>query len=395
MNTVPRLVRYHIPEQAEWLAADGTVQQGTLADLAGQHDARRLLLIAPGEAVVLSAVTLPFRQRAKRLQAIPYALEDQLADTVEDLHFALGDSQGLTTVVAAVRRNVLDGWLAACSEAGLNVAAVLPEPLLLPYSDDAWSLLLDGERAVVRTGPWQGFAGDHNTLALHLQLALAEAGESPPTRLRLWGEAPPALAELGLELHQEATQPQPLAVFAAGYQPTTLNLLQGSYSRQANLSRWLRPWRFAAALAGLWVGLQLVAQVGEYWQLHREQTQLRLAMEQVYKDAVPDARKLVNPRAQLETRLRELRQGTDSPAAAFLDLLYRGSQPLPGMAGITLRGLRYKENELDLDLESSNLELLDQLKQRLGEQPQVQIEMRTTKRDDKVESQLTLRRAPS
>lgn len=395
MNTVPRLVRYHTPEQAEWLVADGTVQQGTLTDLAGQHDTRRPLLIAPGEAIGLTSVTLPFRQRTKRLQAIPYALEDQLADAVEDLHFALGDSQGLTTAVAAVRKTVLDGWLAACSEAGLNVAAVLPEPLLLPYSDDAWSLLLDGERAVVRTGPWQGFVSDSDTLALHLQLALAEAGESVPVRLRLWGEVPLALAELGLELQPEPTPPHPLVVFAAGYQPTALNLLQGSYSRQANLGRWLRPWRFAAALAGLWVGLQLVAEVGEYWQLRREQTQLWAVMEQVYKDAVPDARKVVNPRAQLEARLRELRQGADNPAAAFLDLLYRASQPLPSMNGITLRGLRYKENELDLDLESSNLELLDQLKQRLGEQPQVQIEMRTTKRDDKVESQLTLRRAPS
>ena len=99
-------------------------------------------------------------------------------------------------------------------------------------------------------------------------------------------------------------------MFAAGYNPsTTINLLQGQYSHQTQLGKWLRPWRAAALLAGVWLLTQLVLQISEYRQLKQEQASLVMAMEQVYKEAVPDARKIVNPRVQLESRLRELRSG--------------------------------------------------------------------------------------
>jgi general secretion pathway protein L len=114
-------------------------------------------------------------------------------------------------------------------------------------------------------------------------------------------------------------------------------------------------------------------------------------MEQVFKAAVPDVRKVVNPRAQLENRLRELRQGNLSSESAFLELLLRGGQPLVTAQGVTLRSLRYKDDQIDLDLEGSSLESLDQLKQRFSEQPELSSEMRTTKQEGKVQSQVTLK----
>ena len=206
----------------------------------------------------------------------------------------------------------------------------------------------------------------------------------------------PELTELGIEIRHADGPSEPLVVFTAGYKPATaINLLQGPYSRRAQLGKWLRPWRAAAALAGLWLILQLALQLSEYWQLRQEQVQLLAAMEKVYKEAVPDAHKIINPRVQLENRLRELRDGGTGEGTAFLELLYRGGQPLPTLQGVTLRGLRYKENQLDFDLEGSSLEVFDQLKQRLAEQAGLDVQIRTTKREGKVESQVTLKRASS
>jgi hypothetical protein len=57
--------------------------------------------------------------------------------------------------------------------------------------------------------------------------------------------------------------------------------------------------------------------------------------------------------------------------------------------------LRYKPNQLDLDLEGSSLETFDILEQRFDEQPQLNAQMRTTKQEDKAESRVTLRKTPS
>lgn len=117
-------------------------------------------------------------------------------------------------------------------------------------------------------------------------------------------------------------------------------------------------------------------------------------MEQVYREVVPGATNIPNPRFQLETRLRELRPAGVGDSA-FLELLYQGGQPLAGFPGVTLRGLGYRDGQLDLDLESGNSAVLDQLRRKLDQQPGLRIEMRATQREGRVEGKVTLKRVPS
>lgn len=389
--------RFITTGQAEWLTEDGQQTQGTLEELAGQLSGRKLLLAAAGERITLTRATVPGRHRSTWLRAIPYALEDSLADDVETLHFATGDMQPDGSIpVAVIQHGTIKIWLEACAEAGITPAAVVADLLLLPYEAGSWSLLMEDERALVRTGPWSGFVTEQEQLVLLLNLALAQAGEQLPQRLRVWGEVAAELVDLNIEIQCEDAHPEPLRVFAEGYDSkTALNLLQGPYSRRAHLGRWLRPWRAAAVLAGVWLGFQIVFQATEYWQLQREQSALQAEMERIFKEAVPQARRIVNPRVQLENRLRELRQGEDTTEGVFLDLLYRGGQSLIPLKDITLQGLRYRNRQLDLDLEGKSLEILDQLRQRYGEQPDLKAQMRTTKQEDKVRSQVTLTKAAS
>jgi general secretion pathway protein L len=129
------------------------------------------------------------------------------------------------------RSRTLARWMETCAQCGLTPAVVVPEPLLLPWQDGDWSVLLENRRAVARLGRWDGFATERDTLGLLLSQALAEAGDAKPRRLRIWGVATaeffePALAEL--ERNIETGPLEPLQLYAATYQPgTTLNLLQG------------------------------------------------------------------------------------------------------------------------------------------------------------------------
>ncbi len=159
---------------------------------------------------------------------MPYALEDQLIDDIEALHFALGQApDGDRLPVATVDHAVLRGWLETCAQAGLTPVAVIPDPLLLPWQEGDWSVLLDGQRIVVRTGRWEGFVTEPETLDLFLNQALVEAGNAKPQRLRIWGSPPPVTMEVAWQVENEPALP--LQLFAAGYRPdAVLNLLQGS-----------------------------------------------------------------------------------------------------------------------------------------------------------------------
>ena len=386
--------RFVSAEEAEWLRPDGEVQRGPLADLSSQSDGARQILVAPGEAVTLHRLALPSRKRSTWARAVPFALEDYLVEDIETLHFALGGAvDGGYLPVAVVDRILLSAWLETCDQAGLTPAAVVPDSLLLPWQNDEWSVLLEARRALVRTGRWEGFATERDNLALLLAQALAEAGETKPRCLRVWGAPATELAETEVELSPEDTPIEPLALFSSSYQPATvLNLLQGGYSRQAHWGRWLRPWRAAAALAGMTLLVQIAGQVYDYWRLQREVTALRTEIERTFKDALPEATRIVNPKVQMETRLREL---APSGGSGFLELLYQGAQPLAHFPNVTLRGLGYRDGQLDLALEGGDPAVLDRLRQQFERQPGLRMDMRTTQREGQMESKITVKRASS
>jgi len=382
-------------DQAEWLHPNSEVQRGPLPELATQVSNVRLILIAPGEAITLHQIPLPGRKRALWARAVPYALEDQLIDDIETLHFALSQTlDGDRLPVATVDHAVLRGWLETCAQAGLTPVAVIPDFLLLPWQEGDWSILPDGQRIVVRTGRWTGLVTEPETLGWFLNQALVEAGDAKPQRLRSWGSPPQVTLDMAWQIENDSSEP--LLQFAAGYRPeTVLNLLQGPYGRQAPWKRGLRPWRTAAILAGVWLIVQGGGQIYEHGRLQREQIALNAAMEQIYKDTVPGATRIVNPKVQMESRLRELAPAGAGGGGVFLELLYQGGQPLVNFPDITLRGVSYREGQLDLVLEGGNPAVLDQFRQQLEQRPGIQAEMRTTQREGRMESKVTLKKMPS
>ncbi|MBL8259276.1 MAG: type II secretion system protein GspL [Candidatus Competibacteraceae bacterium] len=389
--------RFLSQDRIEWRYADGRIRRGAPSEWAAETVGARQILVAPGEALMLNSVAVPSRNRATWGRAVPYALEDQLIEDIESLHFALGSAvDGERLPVAVIGHAALRAWLDVCAQHGLTPVAAIPEPLLIPWREGEWSLLLENRRAVVRMGLWAGFSTERDMLGLLLDRVLSEGGNAKPTGLRIWGWdaasfSEPALS--GCERQIETEPGEPLALFASGYQPgATLNLLQGPYGRQTPWGRWLKPWRAAAALAAACLLVQGFTSIYQHWRLQQETLALGAEMERVYKDALPDATRIVNPKAQLEAHLKELRP-SGGGEGVFLDLLNRGAQPLIAASEVVLRGFNYRDGQLDLSLQGGNPAALDQLRQQLNQQPGLQAEMRTSQREGQIESKVTLKKA--
>jgi general secretion pathway protein L len=370
-------------QAVRWLVVDAAgaspdgVRSGTLQDAAAAAAGRRVYLLVPATDCLLTRARVPSRNRQRVLKAVPYALEEQLAGTIDELHFALGTPRDEEYPVAVVAQARMDAWLAACAAAGLQPEAVLPEQLALPGGAGSWALRAYDDRVAVRTGPLEGFGCERANLALLLGLwsEAVPPGESaaapeacavtPP--LQVLGEALPELDGQGFErLPPDPRDPlQVMAGTLAGGPP--LNLLQGRYSRSEQLSRLWQPWRATAALllAGLALGSVYLAL--DYYRLGQEQTRLAADIETVFRQAMPGATRMVNPRAQLEQRLAALQGGARGGQADFLALLQQAGPVLRGTGGLELQGANYRDGTLDLELSVANLQILDQVKQQLAE----------------------------
>ncbi len=363
--------------QAQWLdytpgEEPGTVSRGELGEALRQCAGKPAVLLVPGEQVLITQVELPIRQMAKLRKAVPFALEEQLASDVDELHFALGPAQGDVRGVVVVDNSLMNEWTVELAELGVMPRVIVPDVLTLPWHEDEWSILIDGNRALVRTGPVRGFVCERDNLPLMIEGWLEH--EPPPTIVRYWNCSDGPDFQWP-EKDQQAAPPikayscggGALRVLALGWEPRGgLNLLQDRYNQQADVLKLLKPWRWAAALAAIW----LVLSLGQTW-LHRQQLEkqanaLQKRAEQIYRRTFPGARRIVNPRVQMEQKLRALKGGGQSEQGGLLELLARSSQVLNQQRGIKLEKIGFKNGELSLDVTAPTLSQLDGLKQKLA-----------------------------
>lgn len=386
----------------EWVVGKGDdlrLQHGDLTDLAAAASGHRCVLLMDASDVLLTTAAVPSKQRNTLLRAIPYALEDHLIDDVESLHFAIGERlpDGITIPVAVVRHTLIKDVMERCGAEAIAISAAVPEVQLVPYVEGEWTVIVDQDRALVRTGLHAGFSTDRDSLNLYLQFALRDLGENPLSRIRVIGQYSLVDVELpeGVEWVQEAGDLPTLVMLARdGGNQKWINLLQGVYSQRARIGRLIRPWRAAAALVLLVLAVQFAMNLAERYRLQSEHRALLSKIETVYRETFPDARRVVNAKVQMERRLKSLQQGSGAGEDEFLDLLGRTGPVLKASSGLELTAVDYRNGALTLGLSASSLETLDRLRAQLLSQGGLQVEIQSASSvEGRVTSRLEVKKA--
>ena len=185
-------------------------------------------------------------------------------------------------------------------------------------------------------------------------------------------------------------------VASSGAPELRLNLLQGEYSTRERVGRRLRPWYPAAALLALLVLVQIVRGTVDYVSLKHRDAALQTQIEAVFRGAFPEVRRIVNPRAQMQHRLDELRHLVGAGGGGAFEMLAVAGPVLHASQGLQLQSLRYKVGQMDLELQLKDLQALDDLKQRLEKATSWKIEIQSASaRADGVDARLLIRSSGS
>lgn len=355
----------------EWKAqsSSGETTSGRMAleEVSGQIGGATLVVVVPVTAVTASRVSLPPLRRSQQRQAALYALEDQLIDDVEELHAALGErnANGELPVIVVSRARIA-GWLEQLALYHLRPQQLLVDALLLPYHAGEWSLLWEDDGIRLRIGQHEVFGFEHGGWQELWPRLITAAGEERPTRVKLFdGRTEPQqelpVAEL-LPNVEVIYLPRMAGMrwLAQAGRDTPINLLQERFSRREQWGQYLRPWRAAAALLLLWMVLQSTLSFIEMRTLHNEENQLDEQMEAIYRATFPDARKVVDPRLQMEQRLAALKGNS----GGFIKLV-ASAAPALKKANAQLKQIRYQEGRLDIELSLADMASLDSLRAEL------------------------------
>jgi general secretion pathway protein L len=383
------LIRFsNDPGNVDYLTCDAAgrivepLRRGSMAAAARDAAGKRICALAPASDVLLTDAEVPAKSATRFQQIVPYALEEQVAQDIESLLFAVGRRVGESTriPVAVVSRALLDDWLSQLRGAGLEPECLYADSSLVPENPGQAVLVLSDDSVLLRAAGAQPvtlpLAALSEALDLLRPAALEPVAEFGGNGLVIYaGEAEwqqyGATIEAERE-HFEALSVQllpdgPLGLFAQSLPGTTaINLLQGAYAPVSPLAGGFKAWRIAAALL---LGLLVLHGIGgaaQLLMLKRTERRLDQSISETFEQAMPGEHNTSNARHRMEARLTSLQGSTDS--SGLLAMLSAVAQARNGANGTAVQALSYRAGLLELQVTASGADALDHISQQLRSQ---------------------------
>lgn len=379
-------------------------REGNLAQLTAGieevYEQRPLLKVCafvPVDWVTLTETPMPSVQPKVLSKALPYALEEQLAEDVEDLHFVvMGKPEPERVQVAVVSRVALTFWVEQLKEAGFNLQEMVPDGLCVPYgTPDHWSLILRKERVVLRTDTYTAFAFKGTQIPVILDAVFDEIGASQESlRLTLINEKSEVVAgrvldALGAEINATDVE-TPIKVERRHIDNSLLevlthtlinwqterkvpNLLVGAFKQEVRRQQVNVRWKPVAALLALWFVLQLGVFTAQGVTVSRQISALETEALDAYKKYFPGERRIsVNV---IRRRIKSKLKGAGSGDASFLSAFSMVGEQIYAIdrgrhQAIQLRRVTYDggNGELRLEMSLSDFNVMPKLKKAIEDQ---------------------------
>jgi len=403
-------------ESVEWVLADsnGTrlsgLSSGSLDEVAAIVGGRAVIALVPAVEVLSTSVHIPARSTSKIRAALPFALEENLAEDVDDLHFAMGDRQDNNRLpVAVVAHDRMSAWLRRLSEAGITPEVLAPENHGLAKIPGTMSVLVDGETVIFNDGSDVDFAMQDvkpsDVLVFAGQLGETQKDDDKTGHLivfcssedeeRLshdWIALRHELDSVDVSVLPDGVLPKLAVTIAAGH---GINLLQGKYGRKTEYASLFKPWKAAALLL---LSLAVVAMASKgvgYYRLLQDESSLRAQFNTEYQLIRPDdTREIVDPVATVDSLRRSL-GGTSAPQV-FLPSLRELGAAIAANSEAHIEAISYRAGVIDLRLTAPDVATLDNIQKAVSASGEFQASIQSTDQvADKISGRIQIRESGS
>jgi len=351
-----------------------------LSVLAERYAGCRVVLFVPSSGCLFTQVTISARQRRQAADALGWLIEDQVGEDVENLHVIAGPEQGDgNTPLLAMATETVEHWMAVCRDSGWSLHALLPDVLLLPHEEGAWTLqtwpnaqvalrtdllagaVLENLSAIqILDAAWQEIAvtpESHRPKALRV-FDLMSSGSGPGSdegraALQAWADS----RELPIEF-SSARDMSDVLLAVADWSRHPGNFLQGRFAgrRQLLLPSALR---MAAAFLLVAFSLQLVNEWARLAYYKHQATKTQATATALYKELFPNDRRIVSIRRQMEAHMEAGGSG-----GGALPVLTQIAGAMQG-SGLNTQRVDFSGGEFTVDVEARGLGDIDVLKQKL------------------------------
>ncbi len=405
-------IREDAGEPVSWIAVDdhgtrrGQAGSGSLLDAAQEVRERSVIVLVPASEVPTLSVHVPAKG-ARLVAALPFALEDQVADDVEDLHFAAGKrSAGGALSVAVVAKTTLVNWIERLSDAGIQASKIIPENHGLARTPNTASLLLAEDQLFFNDGDESTFviSGMSPSEALAAANVIGDADSKAPKHLLVycdsaanasyekdWALLRHELSSVDVSLLPDGVLPRLAITVASG---EGINLLQGYFGPRTEVAALFKPWKYAAMFLLALGIVGIVGKAADYYRLSAQHSSLKQQFAEEYRQLRPgDTREIVDPVATVNSLRRSIGAGGNKPTI-FLPSLLQLADALQQNKAATVEAISYRAGVIDVRLNAPDISTLDRIVQAVNASGRFRASLQSADSvGDRVNSRIQIREA--
>jgi general secretion pathway protein L len=401
----------HPDDPVSWMAADasgarqGSAASGTLEEATAGSADLDIIVLVPSSDVLTTSIDIPVKGGARLAAALPFALEEFLADDVDDLHFASATRRSNGQIpVSVVNRKLMASWLERLADVGISPVFVVADSYGLARIPGTISLMVAHDRVFINDGEdielvMEGVSpGDALAAigALDDGVATDDDNESPQlakSRHVLvycdvddeeryqhdWIAIRHEMDSLDVKLLPDGAMPRLAVTVASG---AGVNLLQGEFARKTEYSGLLQPWKYAALLL---LGLAVTgvgAKAASYYSLTQQAAELNEQFQSEYQQLFPGASEVLDPRAAVSSaRARVGGRGSDAPPVFLMSMQQLGLA-LKENEEARIEAVSYRAGVVDVRISAPDVATLDRIQRSISEGGQFTAAIQSTDQGD-------------
>ncbi|MUK47279.1 type II secretion system protein GspL [Aliivibrio fischeri] len=393
------------PENKEVIASGELDSSEELPSLSSYSEQRMVSVLLPSSDVLLREVVIPEGAARQFSSMLPFIIEDDLAQDVDDLHMVILKKDSKVAQVAIVEHNKMTMWLEQLNDAGIQTKRFMPDVLALPLHDDGVSMVQLGQQWLIRDHEYQGAVAEPQWVSMLLTGIVERAetkyedsesdedAESTPMPFILHSYSECGMEVAGAKVNLESPE-LVMQLLAEGLLSSKVNVLSGQYRPQSSWRKHWRVWQKVILSLGL-VMVAFVAQhVSEVQKLEQHSLALHAESERIFRDIFPNKRKIPTAsylKSQMKNEEARLQGG-----AGGHDLLAWMAEISPYLSKVPqvkLQSLKFdgKRNEIRLQASASDFPYFEKLTSELGTKFEVE-QGQLNKNDGQVFGAIIIRR---
>lgn len=329
-----------------------------------QEDAKTVIVVS-AEQTAIHSLELPSISANKARSVISYALEESLAESVISSHFAFSKHHYVNGhyLVAVIDKAILQSLQ-------LNLERLQVEYDVITCD---WFALSFGESCVIANRYLVNDVNFKGALSLDLFDVYLDA-QTDLSHILMFNDSP-ALQHSEKFTRVKMDTYEWLACRLHDKKP--INFCQGDYTHKTNKDTAKKYYKFAAYLAGGWLGTLLLSKIILIFVLNHNLNIYDAKISDLYRKFFPDAKQVISPKFRINQALHQNQAGFDAKFWKLLAnfsnsvrvyLLHNPRQKENNHDFVIIKQIRSQNNRLEISLLCSDFEVLEKIETNLKKQ---------------------------